>query len=135
MPKTPYSSTRPSAPESARAEGPDVDDEGMDGDERPSADLLIAALLGAAVGAGVGLIASRAFADDSSTMDRAVRQIRRRTRTVGGSVGRSIPDVAGLASSVSDSVSDARRAAERTFKEEMRAMRRALRRRRRELGL
>jgi gas vesicle protein len=103
----------------------------MDGDERPSADLLIAALLGAAVGAGVGLIASRAFADDSSTMDRAVRQIRRRTRTV----GRAMPDVAGLASSVSDSVSDARRAAERTFKEEMRAMRRALRRRRRELGL
>jgi hypothetical protein len=131
MPKTPYSSTRPSAPASARAEDTDMEDEGMEGDERPNADLLIAALLGAAVGAGVGLLASRAFADDSSTMDRAVRQIRRRTRTV----RRAVPDVGEMAASVSGTVSDARRAAERTFKEEMRAMRRALRRRRRELGL
>ena len=131
MPKTPYSSTRPSAPASARAEDHDVEDEGVGFDTRPSADLLIAALLGAAVGAGVGLLASRALTDDSSTMDRAVRQIRRRSSRV----VRAVPDVGDMASSISDSVSDARRAAERTIEREMRAMKRALRRRRRELGL
>ena len=108
-----------------------MEDEGAGLDTRPSADLLIAALLGAAVGAGVGLLASRALVDDSSTMDRAVRQIRRRTaRAV-----RVVPDVGEVTSSVTDAVSDARRAAERTIEREMRAMKRALRRRRRELGL
>jgi gas vesicle protein len=100
-------------------------------DTRPSADLLIAALLGAAVGAGVGLLASRAMADDSSTVDRAVRQFRKGSRRV----VRAVPDVGHVASSISDGVSDARRAAERTIEREMRAMKRALRRRRRELGL
>jgi gas vesicle protein len=132
MPKTPYSSTRTSAPASAHAEDHDVEDEraGLD-DTRPSADLLIAALLGAAVGAGVGLLASRAMADDSSTVDRAVRQFRKGSRRV----VRAVPDVGHVASSISEGVSDARRAAERTIEREMRAMKRALRRRRRELGL
>jgi hypothetical protein len=71
------------------------------------------------------------MADDSSTVDRAVRQFRKGSRRV----VRAVPDVGHVASSISDGVSDARRAAERTIEREMRAMKRALRRRRRELGL
>ncbi|MGZ8492433.1 MAG: hypothetical protein ACXWZS_09550 [Gemmatirosa sp.] len=94
-------------------------------DDRPQTDLLIAALLGAAVGAGVGLLAARAMADEEPAVLRTARRVRR-------SAGRALHDAP---SAVGNLASDARRAVEEAVERELREMRRAMRRRRRELGL
>lgn len=94
-------------------------------DDRPRADLLIAALLGAALGAGVGLLAARTLADDEPAVLRTARRVRR-------SAGRALHDAP---SAVGSLAADARRAVEQAVEREMRQMRRAMRRRRRELGL
>lgn len=125
MPKTIPASTRGSGRASARAVDLVPEDEPMTEDDRPRADLLIAALLGAALGAGIGLIAARGLAPDEPTVLRTARRVRR-------SASRALHDAP---SAVGNLASDARRAVEEAVERELRQMRRAMRRRRRELGL
>lgn len=100
-------------------------------DDRPQADLLIAALLGAALGAGVGLLASRVLAPEEPAVVRGVRRVH---RTASRAL-RDVPSVGDATSAVGSLVADARTAVEEAIERELRQMRRAMRRRRRELGI
>ena len=100
-------------------------------EDREGVDLLIAALLGAAVGAGVGLLASRVLTPEEPAMVRGARRVHKTaTRAF-----RDVPSVSDASSAVSGFVSDARSAVEEAIERELRQMRRAMRRRRRELGI
>jgi hypothetical protein len=130
MPKPISESTRPSG----RAYDRDVDEgdeETMMDDDRPQADLLIAALLGAAVGAGLGLLASRAMQDETPEVVKIARSAGRSARRA----VRRAPSLSGAGGAVGDVISDARSAVERAVERELRQLKRAMRRRRRELGL
>jgi hypothetical protein len=109
----------------------DTMEETMMDDDRPQADLLIAALLGAAVGAGLGLLASRAMHDETPEVVKIARSAGRSARRV----VRRTPSLSDAGGAVSDVISDARTAVERAVERELRQLKRAMRRRRRELGL
>ncbi|MDF1502515.1 hypothetical protein PYV61_06170 [Roseisolibacter sp. H3M3-2] len=103
----------------------------MTDDDRPQADLLIAALLGAAVGAGLGLLVSRAMVDDTPAVVRLARNAGRSARKA----VRRAPSLSDAGGAVGEVLSDARGAMERAVDRELRQLKRAMRRRRRELGL
>jgi hypothetical protein len=99
------------------------------------------ALIGAAIGAGLGLLASRAFDEDDmagmmrSARKRAGRAVRRRAAAaakLGTATSRAI---GGASESVGDFASHAREAFEDALRREIRDLRKAARRRRRRLGL
>ena len=96
-------------------------------DDRPQADLLIAALLGAALGAGLGLLASRAMQDETPEVVKIARSAGRTARRA----VRRTPSLYDAGGAVGEVIADARSAVER----ELRQLKRAMRRRRRELGL
>jgi hypothetical protein len=111
-----------------------ADEQDDDGDEQElnTGELIAAALLGAAVGAGLGLLASRYVDSDDlrdrvmavgrqvrSGVRRGVKQVRRRTP--------ELPDVRGYAEK-------AREAFESALEREVRALKRGARRRRRRFG-
>lgn len=100
--------------------------------------LLTAALIGAAIGAGLGLLASRAMTDDSvvAAVERSGRRtgraIRRRSREVSKSAAESLGDAR---EGVADFARHAREAFESALEREVKDLRRAARRQRRRLGL
>ncbi|GLC26594.1 hypothetical protein [Roseisolibacter agri] len=100
-------------------------------EDREGVDLLIAALLGAAVGAGVGLLASRVLAPEEPAMVRGARRVHK----TASRAFRDVPSVHDASSAVSGFVSAARDRVEEAIERELRQMRRAMRRRRRELGI
>lgn len=117
--------------------------------ERPVGDdtttVLTAALIGAAIGAGLGLLASRAFDDDDVTAmfhaarKRARRGIRRGSAAAGAAAG-AIGERAGGAigdarDAVGEFASHARDSFETMLEREVRQLRKAARRQRRRLGL
>lgn len=85
--------------------------------------LLTAALLGAAIGAGLGLLASRAMTDDSVVA--AVQRSGRRS-------GRALRQ---RSEAIRSAASDAREAFEAALAREVKELRRGARRQRRRLGL
>jgi hypothetical protein len=114
--------------------------------ERPREDegedygtLVAAALIGATVGAGLGLLASRMLDDDMAVMVRTARKrVRRGVRqgvksagAIGSSAGEAIGDARGA---VGDFASRAREAFEDVLQREVRQLRKAARRQRRRLG-
>lgn len=101
------------------------------GDDREPTDLLIAGLIGAALGAGLGLLAARAMAEEVPPVVSAARRLRKRA---GRAIDRT-PSVRDVGSAVSQVVEDARERVEQAVQRELRQMQRAMRRRRRELGV
>ena len=118
-----------STPGSARAGGPDGRD--MDRDEQY--DLLTAALIGVAVGAGTALLLSALVPERPrpTRMQRAMKQGRKLAGR-GGS-GRVLP--AAAREQIGAYLEGAREAITDTVESELKDLRRALRRRRRRLGL
>ncbi|MBV9879989.1 MAG: hypothetical protein JO180_05800 [Gemmatirosa sp.] len=124
----------PAGPETTADAGEaDRADEG--GDART---LLVAALVGAAIGAGIGLLASQAL-EEEPTMTRVVRSARRRA-------GRSVRRGAAAVGSAGDALGDARDAVgefasrarsafEDALEREVKQLRRNARRQRRRFGL
>lgn len=106
----------------------------MDDDEPTNrTDLALAALVGAALGAGIGLLARNLLAEDPSVAARSARLMQRARRSIPPRAMRAAAGDAGDA--VRDAIADARASAERALAREVREFRRALRRRRRRLGL
>lgn len=97
------------------------------------ADLALAALVGAAVGAGLGLLARALVTEEQTMAARSARLVRQARRAVPTRAARVAAGDAGDA--VRDAVLEARASAERLLAREVREFRRALRRRRRRLGL
>ena len=103
--------------------------------------LLTAALIGAAIGAGLGLLASRALDDDSvrgtirQVRRRGGRAIRRRTAAVselGSAAGEAL---GGARDTLGEYAERARDAFESALQREVKQLRRSARRQRRRLGL
>ncbi len=94
-------------------------------------DVIVAGIVGAALGAGLGLLALRAWEEERPAVVRGARRVRRRAERA----LRDVPAPAELTGAVRDVVADARAAAEEAVERELRALRRAVRRRRRQLGL
>jgi monoamine oxidase len=117
----------------------DVRSGGADAEEPGT--LIAAALIGAAIGAGLGLLASRALEDEGvsvmlrSARRRAGREIRRRSRAaarLGSAAGEAIGDTR---DSIADLAARARDSFEDVLQREVRQLRKAARRQRRRLGL
>jgi gas vesicle protein len=126
------------------ADQPDSDAEDVGGSDEPSrAGLLAAGLLGAALGAGLGLLAARAADDErrASLADEAARRTARARRDVGRKAERAARTVrrgsAEAADDASEAIAAAVRALGRTREEfgdridrELRALRKVARRQR-----
>jgi hypothetical protein len=104
-------------------------------DARETGTLLTAALIGAAIGAGLGLLASRAIDEDSgvsvlmrTASKRASRELRRRSSAAGEAIGDARDAAAEFASR-------AREAFEDVLQREVRQLRKAARRQRRRFGV
>ena len=122
------------------AEGPDaaVDEQDDDAEEEElnTGELIAAALLGAAVGAGLGLLASR-YVDTDDLRDRVVSASRRMNRGLRRGVSRGVKQVRRRAPELPDVreyAERARAAFEDALEREVRALKRGVRRRRRRFG-
>ena len=91
-------------------------------------EVLLAGLIGAAIGAGLGILAGRALADEGPRLAEATRRARLKARRA-----MAATPVRDVAPAVRNVVADVREAAERAIARELRDMRRAMRRRREEL--
>ena len=113
----------------------DVDEEGGETgsrDELGNRDLIAAAILGAAVGAGLGLLATR-LVDTDDVRDTIAVARRGMSRGVKRGV-RAARQSASAAAAVKDYADRAREAFEDALEREVRDLRRAVRRRRRKFG-
>jgi hypothetical protein len=129
----------------ARAEPPDdalgeqddeQDDDAEEQEELNTGELIAAALLGAAVGAGLGLLASR-YVDTGDLRDRVVSASRQMNRGLRSGLSRGIKQVRRRAPELPDVREYAERARavfEDALEREVRALKRGARRRRRRFG-
>ena len=103
--------------------------------------LLTAALIGAAIGAGLGLLASRSIDEDNvgamlrSARKRARGGLRRGTKAAGAIGSRAGGAIGGARDAVGDFASTAREAFDDLLEREVRQLRKAARRQRRRFGL
>jgi hypothetical protein len=105
-------------------------------EELNTAELIAAALLGAAVGAGIGLLASR-YVDTDDLRDRVVSASRRMNRGLRRGISRGVKQVRRRAPDLPDVreyADRAREAFEDALEREVSALKRGARRRRRRLG-
>jgi hypothetical protein len=115
-------------------DAPDADED--DGSEINTGELVAAALLGAAVGAGLGLLASR-YVDTDDLRDRVMAASRRMNRGLQRGVKRGIKQARRRAPELPDVreyAARARQAFEDALEREVHALRRGARRRRRRFG-
>ena len=114
----------------------EVDDEDDEEEELNTGELIAAALLGAAVGAGLGLLASR-YVDADDLRDRVVSASRRMNHGLRRGISRGVKQVRRRAPDMPDvrEYADRARAAfEDALEREVRALKRGARRQRRRFG-
>jgi hypothetical protein len=111
------------------------DAQGARGDVRETGTLITAALIGAAIGAGLGLLASRTFDEDSgvsvlmrTARKRASRELRRRSSAAGEAIGDARDAAAEFATRARDAFED-------VLQREVKQLRKAARRQRRRFGV
>jgi hypothetical protein len=100
----------------------------------PGGDLLVAGLVGAAIGAGIGLLFSGGGRSVVETLPVRATKLQRKVRRMAASRARSAR-ISDAGDAVRDAAERAREAFEDLLARESRSLRRSLRRRRRSLGL
>jgi hypothetical protein len=116
-----------------------MSDEPRDAESEDTATLMTAAIIGAAIGAGLGLLASRMMDDDMAVMVRSARKrVRRGVRRGSAAAGERLSSageaIGGAREAVGDFASRARDTFEDVLQREVRQLRKAARRQRRRLG-